>query len=156
MTGSGRGIGRAIAVRLAAEGADIVINYGHKADEAEETRAAVEAEGRQALVVKANLASIAESQHLVQEGVRHFGKLDLLVNNAGTEIRAPFTDVSEADYDKVLDLNLKGLFFGTQTFVKHLIATKRPGRVINISSVHEEIPFPGYATYCASKSALRS
>lgn len=155
VTGSGRGIGRAIAVRLAREGADVVVNYGHKAEEGEAARAAVEAEGRRAFVVKADLSKKADVERLVEEGVRHFGKLDILVNNAGVEVSAPFTEVTEEDYDRVLDLNLKGVFFATQAFVRHLRSTKRPGKVIQVSSVHEEIPFPGYAAYCASKGGLR-
>ncbi len=155
VTGSGRGIGRAIAARFAREGADVVVNYGHHADEADETLAAVEAAGRRGLVVKADLASAADARRLVEEGARHFGGLDILVNNAGVEVDAPFTEATEEDYDKVLDVNLKGVFFASQAFARLRIGAGRPGRIINISSVHEEIPFPGHASYCASKGGLR-
>ena len=155
VTGSGRGIGRAIAVRLAREGADVVVNYGHNADEAEQTRRLVEAEGRRALVVRADLGKVADVRRLVEQGTSHFDRLDILVNNAGIETKADFLDVTEDDYDEVLDVNLKGAFFASQAFAKHLGETSRPGRIINISSVHEELPFPGFASYCASKGGLK-
>jgi glucose 1-dehydrogenase len=87
--------------------------------------------------------------------VEHFGRLDILVNNAGVENNAPFWEVSEADYDKVLNVNLKGVFFATQAMVRHLMATKRRGKIINISSVHEDLPFPNFTAYCASKGGLK-
>jgi glucose 1-dehydrogenase len=83
------------------------------------------------------------------------GKLDILVNNAGLERRADFWDVTEKDFDLVMNVNLKGVFFTTQAFVKHLKETNRGGKVINISSVHEELPFPHFSSYCASKGALK-
>ena len=87
--------------------------------------------------------------------MREFGRLDILVNNAGIENHAPFWDVTEADYDKVMNVNVKGAFFAAQALVRHLRATRRPGRIINISSVHEEKAFPNFAAYCASKGAMR-
>ena len=154
VTGSAQGIGQAIAVRLAQEGADIVID-DRKADGAQETLKQVEATGRKGFVVQGDLGNLADDRRMVTEGVAHFGKIDILVNNAGVEKGAPFWEVTEQDYDFVLDINLKGTFFATQAFVRHLMDTKRPGRVINISSVHEELPFPHFAPYCASKGGLR-
>src|SRR6516225_7883288 len=87
--------------------------------------------------------------------VEQFGGLDILVNNAGLERHADFWDVTEADYDAVLNVNLKGLFFLTQAFVRHRMAAKAGGKVINISSVHEELPFPHFASYCASKGGVK-
>ncbi|MGC0775365.1 MAG: SDR family oxidoreductase, partial [Candidatus Acidiferrum sp.] len=83
------------------------------------------------------------------------GELDILINNAGVEKRAPFWEVTESDYDFVLDVNLKGLFFMTQAMVRYLMQAKRPGKIINISSVHEELPFPHFASYCVSKGGLK-
>jgi glucose 1-dehydrogenase len=92
---------------------------------------------------------------LIDDAVRQLGPLEILVNNAGIEKRAPFVEVTKEDYDKVLHVNLKGAFFTTQAFVRHLLADQRPGKIIHISSVHEELPFPGYASYCASKGGLQ-
>ncbi len=155
VTGSSQGIGRAIAVRFAREGADVVINYNRTAKGAEEALAEVEAAGRRGLIVKADLGNVEDIRRLINQGVRHFGRLDILVNNAGLETHAPFWEVSEEDYDKVLNVNLKGVFFATQEFVRHLRATERRGRIVNISSVHEELPFPNFTAYCASKGGVK-
>ena len=113
------------------------------------------AAGVRAEAIQADVSSVAAVNRLVDEAVARLGRVDVLVNNAGVETHAPFWDVSESDYDKVLNVNLKGTFFATQAVVRHLRATGRPGRVVNISSVHEELPFPNFAAYCASKGALR-
>jgi glucose 1-dehydrogenase len=155
VTGSGQGIGQAIAERLAAAGASIIVNYRSDLSEAEETKAKVEAAGSEGFIVKADMGVVSDVQNLVQQAIDHFGQLDILVNNAGIEKEANFCDVTEADYDAVMNINLKGAFFATQALVKHLLATKRPGKIINISSVHEELPFPNFTTYCASKGGLK-
>jgi len=98
---------------------------------------------------------IAEAQRLIADGVTRLGPLDILVNNAGVEKHADFWDVGEADYDFVMDVNLKGVFFTTQAFVRHLLAAKRPGKIINTSSVHEELPFPHFTPYSMSKGGLK-
>jgi glucose 1-dehydrogenase len=87
--------------------------------------------------------------------LEHFGRLDILVNNAGIEKHALFQEVSEEDYDKVMNVNLKGPFFATQEMVRHLLATNRRGKIVNISSVHEELPFPNFTAYCVSKGGLK-
>jgi glucose 1-dehydrogenase len=155
VTGSSQGIGRAIAVRFAQEGADVVINYNRTATGAEEALAEVEAAGRRGLIVQADLGQVGDIRRLVNTAVKHFGRLDVLVNNAGLETHAPFWEVSEADYDKVLNVNLKGVFFAAQEFVRHLLLTKRRGKIVNISSVHEELPFPNFTAYCASKGGVK-
>ena len=155
VTGSSSGIGQAIAIRLAKEGANIIINYRSSREEAQETQEQVEATGRQAQIVQADVSVVEEVRKLVEAGIEAFGKLDILVNNAGIEKRADFWDVTEADYDKVIDVNLKGVFFGTQAMVQHLRETGQPGRIINISSVHEELPFPHFTSYCASKGGVK-
>jgi glucose 1-dehydrogenase len=105
---------------------------------------------------QADLSSVINIRKLVFEGVQHFGKLDILVNNAGIDGKnADFWDITEADYDAVLNLNLKGTFFTTQAFVQHLIETRRTGKIINISSTHEEMAFPHFTSYCASKGGVK-
>ncbi|MCI0388053.1 MAG: glucose 1-dehydrogenase [Acidobacteria bacterium] len=155
VTGSSQGIGRAIALRFAQEGADVVINFNRTPKGAEEALAEVQAAGRRGLIVQADLGNTADIRRLVSSAVEHFGRLDILVNNAGLETHAPFWEVTEENYDKVLNVNLKGVFFAAQAFVQHLMKTKRRGKIVNISSVHEELPFPNFTAYCASKGGLK-
>lgn len=155
VTGSSQGIGRAIAERFAQEGADVVINYNRTPGGAEEALRNVEAVGRRGLIVKADLSNTTEVRKLIATTIEHFGRLDILVNNAGVETHAPFWEVTEEDYDRVLNVNLKGVFFATQEMVRHLMQTKRRGKIVNISSVHEDLPFPNFAAYCASKGGLK-
>ena len=155
ITGSRQGTGRGIAERFATEGADVVINYSGNVERAQEALRAVEATGRRGLVVQANVGKTADLKKLFATALEHFGQLDILVNNAGVETHAPFWDVTEDDFDKVLNVNLKGTFFATQEFVKHLMATNRRGKIVNISSVHEELPFPNFTAYCASKGGVK-
>ena len=155
VTGSSKGIGRAIAARFGREGANVVVNYNTDPKGAEEAVEEIRAFGGQSTAVKADLGNVSSVHMLVGAAVEALGSLDILVNNAGIEIHAPFWDVTEEDFDRVLSVNLKGVFFATQAMVNHLRATGRPGRIINISSVHEEIPFPNFAAYCASKGGLK-
>lgn len=165
VTGSSQGIGQGIVLRLAQEGADVVINYRSHPEGAEATLAKVQAGGgkcymaqcpsSKGFTVQADLGNVEEVRQLIAESIEHFGKLDILVNNAGIEKHAPFWEVKEADYDSVMDINVKGVFFATQAFVQHLIGTKRPGKIINISSVHEELPFPNFTAYCVSKGGMK-
>lgn len=155
VTGSAQGIGRGIALRLADEGADLVVDDRPDNSQADAVAQLIRAKGRRCMVYGGDLANTGDDQRLITEGVRNLGQIDILVNNAGLERRAPFCEVTEADFDLVLNVNLRGTFFTTQAFVKHLLETKRTGRIINISSVHEELPFPHFSTYCASKGALK-
>ena len=155
VTGSSQGIGRGIATRFAQEGADVVINYNRTPGGAQEVLREVEAAGRRGLIVQADMGNTSDIRKLIATAVEHFGHLDILVNNAGVETHAPFWEVKEEDYDKVLNINLKGVFFTTQAMVQHLMQTKRKGKIINISSVHEELPFPNFTAYCASKGGLK-
>ncbi len=155
VTGSSQGIGAAIAVAMAQEGADIVINFHSHPEEADGVKAQIEKLGRRAVAIGADLGSVADVARLINDGVSALGKIDILVNNAGVEKNASFWDVTEHDYDLVLNTNLKGPFFCTQAFVKHLQGRKAPGKIINISSVHEDLPFPHFTAYCASKGGLK-
>ena len=155
VTGAGQGIGQAIALRLALEGADVIIDDRVADDRTAETLRQVQATGRRGMVIGADLADTAATKRMIADGVREMGGIDILVNNAGVERNAPFWEVTEKDYDFVMNINLRGTFFATQAFVQHLLETKRPGKIINISSVHEELPFPNFASYSASKGALK-
>ena len=155
VTGGSGGIGQALCERLAQEGAKIAINYRSSVDEAKETKEKVEQIGSEAIIVQADLGEVSQINHLVDKTIEHFGKVDILVNNAGLEIHADFWEVTEKDYDLVLNVNLKAVFFATQAVVKHFRETNNPGRIINISSVHEELPFPHFTSYCASKGGMK-
>src|SRR6266513_5011596 len=144
ITGGDQGIGRAIALRLAAEGADIAFCYRTNRDGAEEVVQHIKAapgSARRALALQADVGDTAQARTFISTVFDQFGAADILVNNAGVERRADFWDVSEEDYDLVLNVNLKGAFFVAQTVVRQWIAAKRKGKIINISSVHEELPF---------------
>jgi len=155
VTGGDQGIGHGIALRLAQEGADVAIGFRSNKKGADETVAAIQAEGVKGAAIQGDVGKVADGINLVTQAVAQMGKLDVLVNNAGLERRADFWDVTETDFDTVINVNLKGVFFITQAFVRHLKDAKRGGTVINISSVHEELPFPHFASYCASKGALK-
>jgi glucose 1-dehydrogenase len=155
VTGGSKGIGRGIAIRLAQEGADVIINYNSDPRGAEEVLAEVQALGRRGAIVRANLSTVGEVRDLVAQSAEALGGLDVLVNNAGIEKHAPFWEVTENDFDAVLNVNLKGVFFAAQAFVQQCLAAGRHGKIINISSVHEELAFPNFAAYCASKGGVR-
>jgi len=155
VTGGDQGIGRAIAERLAQDGADVAICYRKNKKGADEVVAAIAATKRRAAAFQADVGIVADGQRFIDEAVAALGKVDILINNAGLEKRADFWDVTEEDFDAVLNVNLKGMFFVTQAVVRHLRQTGRPGKIINISSVHEELPFPHFASYCASKGGIK-
>jgi glucose 1-dehydrogenase len=155
VTGSSQGIGEAVALRLADEGADVAVHYRSHPEGAQAVVERIAKLGRRTAAIQADLSRVTEVRRLVADAVTRLGPLDILVNNAGVERRADFWDVSETDYDFVMDVNLKGLFFTTQAFVRHLLAAKRPGRIINMSSVHEELPFPHFTSYAMSKGGVR-
>jgi glucose 1-dehydrogenase len=155
VTGGDQGIGRAIVERLAHEGADVALCYRANKAGADEVVAGVQKLGRKAAAIQCDVGVVADGQRFIADAVKQLGRLDILVNNAGLERHADFWDVTEHDYDAVLNVNLKGPFFVTQAFVKHHMQAKAGGKVINISSVHEELPFPHFTSYCASKGGIK-
>jgi glucose 1-dehydrogenase len=155
ITGGSQGIGLAIAQRFAEEGADISFCYRSNKAGADEVVANIQKTGRKVAGFQYDVSSVCDGQKFIADTAAQFGKIDVLVNNAGLERGADFWDVSEADFDAVLNVNLKGLFFITQAFVKNRMAAKAGGKIINISSVHEELPFPHFASYCASKGGVK-
>jgi glucose 1-dehydrogenase len=155
VTGGNSGIGEAIVLAAAAEGANVVVDYVANPDEATAVVEKVEAAGGKAVAVEADVSKIDDLQKLVRAAVDSFGRLDALVNNAGIETRTSILDTTEADYDKVMAINMKSAFFGTQLAAKQFIAQGGGGLVVNISSVHEEWPMPGNTPYCVSKGGMR-
>lgn len=155
VTGSSSGIGQGIAKRFAEEGARVVIDYVGHPDGAEQTLKMVEQAGGKGVICQADVTKVEDTRRLVDTAYSKFGSLDILVNNAGMEKKGDFWEVQEADYDLVLAVNLKGPFFLTQYFVQKLLAANKPGRIVNISSVHEDMVFPGFSTYCISKGGMR-
>lgn len=155
VTGGNSGIGLAIVEELARQGASVVIDYiAHP-----EATAALEKQlaglGEQAIGVQADVSKVADLQKLVDAAVAKFGRVDVMVNNAGVETRTSVLDTTEAQYEKVLDINLKSAFFGTQVAAKQMIKQGSGGRIINITSVHEDWPMPGNTAYCLSKGGMR-
>ena len=155
VTGASSGIGEGIAIKLASEGCAVVIDFLSHPDTAQAVRSKIEDAGGKAIIVQADVTKPADVQNLVEQAYTQLGGCDILVNNAGVEKHAPFLEASEADYDLVLDTNLKAAFFLSQRFCQKLAELKKPGRIVNISSVHEDMVFPNFASYCAAKGGMR-
>lgn len=155
VTGSDSGIGRAIAIQFAEEGAAVVINYAHARDKAEEVLQTIEKNQGKAIVIQADVSQYQQAVGLIQQAVEHFHQLDILVNNAGMEIHNSFLDVTEEQFDRVLSVDLKGAFFCAQAAARETVKSKTAGRIINISSVHEDLAMPKNAPYCCAKGGLR-
>ncbi len=155
VTGAGSGIGQGIAKRLGGEGVKVIVDYVGSAAGAEETQRAIQQAGGESEIVLADITRCDDMRKLVDAAWTKFGSADILVNNAGMEHKAAFWDTQEADYDRIMNVNLRGPFFLTQQFVRRLRSAKRTGHIVNISSVHEDMAFPGFSTYCCSKGGLR-
>ena len=147
VTGSSSGIGEAIALRFAREGADVAVHYHRGGDRARAVAAEIEKLGRKSVALGANVGDAGGGRGLVRDAHAALGRLDILVNSAGVEVREPFVDVSEEHFDLVLGVNLKGAFFAAQAAAKLMIAAGDGGRIINVSSIHEDVAFLDYTTY---------
>ncbi len=154
VTGAGRGIGRAIAEDLAANGAKIVINYHASAAAAEEVVAGIQARGGEATAVAADVSNFEQAQTLVKTAVDTYGHIDILVNNAGTTRDTLLMSMSEEQWDAVLDTNLKSVFNCCKAAIRPMIRRKQGGRIINISSVVGVVGQAGQANYAASKAGI--
>ena len=155
VTGGNSGIGMAVVLELAKQGANIIIDYVSHPEATEALEKQVAAQGDQAIGVKADVSKVNDLQSLVDAAVQRFSRLDIMVNNAGIETRTSVLDTTEAQYEEVLAVNLKSAFFGTQIAAKQMIKQGGGGRIINISSVHEDWPMPGNTPYCLSKGGMR-
>lgn len=155
VTGGNSGIGEQICLAAAAEGANIVIDYVAHPDETDSLIDRIEQAGGHAVGVDADITTSADLHRMVHRAVDAFGSLDVLVNNAGIEDRKSLLEETEEGYDKVMAVNMKSAFFGTQAAAKQFIAQGSGGLVLNISSVHEDWPMPGNLAYCVSKGGMR-
>jgi glucose 1-dehydrogenase len=155
VTGGNTGIGKSIVLALARDGASIVIDYIADEQATEDLEKQSVALGGRAVGVEADVSKVADLERLVAAAVKEFGRLDIMVNNAGIETRTSILDTTEEQYEKVLEINLKSAFFGTQLAAKQMIAQGGGGRIINITSVHEDWPMPGNTAYCLSKGGVR-
>lgn len=155
VTGSDEGIGRGIAFHLAREGARIAVNYAQKAERAAVVVRDIEQSGSQAFAVQADVSKPADVDRLFEETLAHFGRLDILVNNAGIESKAPFWEVPLDEYNRIVGVDLTGAWLCSQHAAQQMIKQGDGGRIINISSVHEDLPMPTNAAYCVAKGGLR-
>lgn len=155
VTGGNSGIGAAIVLALAEAGAKVVIDYVAHPEATDALEKQIAALGDQSIGVDADISTVDGIQSLVDAAVKNFGKLDIMVNNAGMETRTSVLDTTEKQYDLVLAVNLKSAFFGTQLAAKQMITQGTGGVVVNTSSVHEDWPMPGNTPYCLTKGGMR-
>jgi glucose 1-dehydrogenase len=163
VTGGTSGIGQAIAVRFAEHGANVAINYLRQAEEAKETEEQVHAcinkvqqAGVQEVLVQGDVSKEDDVVRMAREAVDGLGGLDVLVNNAGIQISRPSEELSSADFDKVLAVNLRGAFMCAREAIRHFLAEDKGGSIVNISSVHQLIPKPNYLGYSTSKGGMQN
>jgi glucose 1-dehydrogenase len=155
VTGGDTGIGKAIALGFAHQGASVVVDYFGDQKPANAIVDEIESFGGKAYAIAADVSQPDEVAQLTEQAVRHFGGIDILVNNAGIEHKQPFLDTPIELWNKVISVNLTGAWLCSQAAAKHMVKQKRGGRIINISSVHEELAMPTNAPYCASKGGIR-
>jgi glucose 1-dehydrogenase len=163
VTGGSSGIGQAIAVRFAEYGANVAINYLRQPEEAVETEERVQAcvgkvqrEGVKDVLVQGDVSNEDDVVRMVADAVEGLGGIDILVNNAGIQISRPTEELSSADFDRVLSVNLRGSFLCAREAIRHFLAEDKPGSIVNVSSVHQLIPKPGYLGYSASKGGMQN
>jgi glucose 1-dehydrogenase len=155
ITGANSGIGKGIAERFAAEGAHVAVNYLPGGTRATDAEAQVAAYGVTGIALGGDVSKRADVERMIAEVVAKFGRIDIAINNAGLEIKKPFVEVTDDEWNLVLNVNLYGAFLVHQTAAKEMIKQGQGGKLINISSVHEDIPFPEFTAYCASKGGMR-
>ena len=151
ITGSSRGIGKAIATRLAKDGAAVVINYSHSADKAEAAVKEIEQAGGKAIALQADVSKVADLERLFEQTIDKLGKVDILVNCAGVIVYKLMVEVTEDDFDKIMAVNVKGTYFACQQAAKKMADG---GRIVNISSTTTALMLPTYSAYVATKGAV--
>src|SRR3954471_16908525 len=155
VTGGNTGIGKAIVRALAEAGANVCIDYVANEQATEDLEKRIVGLGDQAIGGDADVSKLTDLQRMIDETVKAFGRVDVMVNNAGVETRTSILDTTEEKYEFVLNVNLKSAFFGTQLAARQMIKQGDGGRIINITSVHEDWPMPGNTAYCLSKGGMR-
>jgi glucose 1-dehydrogenase len=155
VTGGNSGIGQAIVLELAQQGANIVIDFVAHPEATSALEQQIAKLGSQAIGVAADVSRLADLQKLIDAAVSRFGRVDIMVNNAGIETRTSVLDTTEAQYEAVMRVNLKSAFFATQIAARQMIKQGGGGRIINITSVHEDWPMPGNTAYCLAKGGMR-
>jgi glucose 1-dehydrogenase len=155
ITGASLGIGSAIALALGKEGAAVAVDYRSHPDEAKQIVDQIEGSGGRATSVRADVSNPEDVKNLIQSAVDEFGRLDVMVNNAGMEEKMPFLDTPLDVWDKTIAVNLTGAWLGCQEAARQMVNQGGSGRIINISSVHEDLPMPTNSPYCAAKGGLR-
>jgi NAD(P)-dependent dehydrogenase (short-subunit alcohol dehydrogenase family) len=156
VTGAGRGIGRDIALRLAEEGADVVVNYASSQAGAEEIATQIQAMGRRAITAQANVARREAVEAMFDRLMEAFGRIDILVNNSGVDPIIPFLDMTDEQWDRVIDTNLKGTFMCSQVAARQMVKAGSSGRIIIIGSMHSMATFPGMLAYASTKGGLNA
>ena len=155
VTGGSKGIGTAISERFGKEGMKVVINYHSDEKGAQEAADAVKKNGGDAVIVQADIGSEEGAQKLIDAAVNNFGGLDIWVNNAGMENQVATKDMSLEDWNRVINVNLTGVFLGTKMALRYFTDHNKKGNIINMFSVHEQIPWPTFAHYAASKGGVK-
>jgi glucose 1-dehydrogenase len=155
VTGGASGIGKAIATELSKQGADVIVNYIGGAGAANAVAKELQQNGSRSVAIEADVSNQSQVEHMIQKTMETFGRIDVLVNNAGIEKQTPFLEESLDQWNNIIAVDLTGPFICSQAAAREMVKSKIEGVIINISSVHEEIAFPGHAAYCASKGGLR-
>ena len=155
VTGANSGIGRAIAERFAAEGAHVAVNYRANAGHEQEVADLLKSFPTPGMGAPGDVSKRADVEQMINQVVQKFGRLDIAVSNAGIEIKKPFLEVTDDEWNRVLSVNLFGAFLVSQISARQMVKQGQGGKLIFLSSVHEDIPFPEYAAYCASKGGIR-
>ena len=155
VTGGSKGIGNAISKRFGQEKMSVVINYHSDKDGAQQAADAVEEAGGHAVIVQADISSEAGAKELLQTAIDNFGGLDVWINNAGMEIKSPTHEATLDDWKKVTAVNQTGVFLGCKVALNYFVTNEKKGNIINMSSVHEQIPWPTFASYAAAKGSVK-